>query len=322
MTKGPLKPGQAGDLIMNRVNDFPLVRAAAAACGVGGDFPPQQPFHNPHASAEPRPTRMNDDRGLIMKRTYVAGLSSVLALAAFAVFASPASADPTFNRNTNTSHSNANSNSNSNSGANSNQKQAQGQAVTYNETTPANQTINNVPNVYAPGLAAAGSEVCLGSISAGGAGAGFGLTVGGTMVDQGCQLRMNARTLATLGYNVAAREEMCIDPAVRAAMLSAGTPCSADRVAPPQARAEYDGAASQPTNLTIVSAAAPPAPAAGCHRQYQLLGGWYDACPTNKAVAASADETVADAAPDATAAPATGCRKRYQLLGGWYDECK
>jgi hypothetical protein len=270
---------------------------------------------------------MIHDRGLIMKRTCVAGLSGVLALAAFAVFASPASADPTFNRNTNTSHSNANSNSNSTStsGANSNQRQSQGQAVNYNETTPANQTINNVPNVYAPALAAAGSEVCLGSMSAGGSAAGFGLTVGGTMVDQECQLRMNARTLATLGYNAAAREEMCIDPVVRAAMQSAGTPCASDRLAPTQARAEYDAAGSQPTNLTIISAAqvaaAPPA-AAGCHKQYQLLGGWYDACPTNKAVYASADETVANAAQDATAAPATGCRKGYQLFGGWYDECK
>lgn len=305
---------------MNKVNDLLLFRAPTVARGVGRDLLAPTSLHNLNASARLEPTRMIYDRGLMMKRTFVAVLSGVLALAAFAVFASPASADPTFNRNTNTSRSNANSNSNSTSGANSNQRQTQGQAVNYNETTPANQTINNVPNVYAPALAAAGSEVCLGSMSAGGSAAGFGLTVGGTMVDQECQLRMNARTLATLGYNVAAREEMCIDPIVRAAMLAAGTPCAADRLSPPQARAEYDAASSQSASVTIISAA-PPSPA-GCHRQYQLLGGWYDACPANRAVYASADETVADVAQDAPAAPAAGCRKGYQLFGGWYDDCK
>lgn len=258
-----------------------------------------------------------------MKRTRMAALSGVLALAAFAFCASPASADSTrnTNRNTNTSRSNANSSSNSNSGASSNQGQAQGQAVTYNETTPANQTINNVPNVYAPALAAAGSEVCLGSFSAGGAGAGFGLTFGGTMVDQECQLRMNARTLATLGYNVAAREEMCIDPVVRAAMLSAGTPCAADRLVPRQARAEYDGASAQPVNVSTI--AAPAAAPAGCHRHYQLLGGWYDACPSadKAAVYASADPAVEEAAQAAPAA-STGCQRGYQLLGGWYEKCQ
>jgi hypothetical protein len=199
--------------------------------------------------------------------------------------------------------------------------------VTYNETTPADQTIKNVPNVYAPALAAAGSEVCLGSMSAGGSAAGFGLTVGGTLVDQECQLRMNARTLATLGYNVAAREEMCIDPQVRAAMLAAGTPCAADRAAPPQARAEYGGTVSQTGEVSIVAAAPTAqasAPAPGCRRQYQLLGGWYEVCPPGgQAVYASADNlSVAAAASDSAPASAPGCRKGYQLIGGWYDECK
>ena len=85
-----------------------------------------------------------------------------------------------------------------------------------------------MPNVYAPGLAAAGSEVCLGSVSGGGSGAGFGVTIGGTFVDRECQLRLNARTLAVLGYARAARETMCLDYDVRQAMAAAGTPCAAD----------------------------------------------------------------------------------------------
>jgi hypothetical protein len=173
-------------------------------------------------------------------------------------------------RNSNT-NSNSNSNSNKNTNTSTSSAAASGNTandLTINEVTPSTQTIKNVPNVYAPGLSAAGTEVCLGSLSAGGAGAGFGLTVGGTMVDRECQLRLNAKTLAILGYNVAAREEMCLDPEVRVAMLAAGTPCSGDRAFPVQARAEYDA--------PVASSA--PASAPGCHKAYQLIGGWYDIC--------------------------------------------
>ena len=144
--------------------------------------------------------------------------------------------------------------------------------MTINSTTPATQTLYNVPNVYAPGLAAAGAEVCLGSVSAGGSGAGFGVSIGGTYVDTECQLRLNARTLATLGYTVAAREEMCLDPQVRAAMLAAGSPCAADMGGH---AAPYNALSSQSSYV------APPvqeASAQGCERRYQLFGGWYEVC--------------------------------------------
>lgn len=184
------------------------------------------------------------------------------------------------NRNTNVSTSAAVSGSASvaKSNSNSNQHQSQGQgnnngaqSLTLNTTTPSTQTINNVPNIYAPGLAAAGAEVCLGSVSAGGAGAGFGLSIGGTFVDKECQLRLNARTLATLGYTVAAREEMCLDPDVRAAMVAAGTPCAAD----------YGGAHKPYNALASESASAAPAQQLsehGCEKRYQLFGGWYEVC--------------------------------------------
>lgn len=126
------------------------------------------------------------------------------------------------------SRSNATTGPSSAASTATNQGNAQQQIINYN--TPATQTIKNVPNIYAPGLAAAGSEVCLGSASAGGGAAGFGLTIGGTIVDRECQLRLNARTLATLGYVAAARETMCLDADVRQAMAAAGTPCAADRV--------------------------------------------------------------------------------------------
>jgi alkylhydroperoxidase/carboxymuconolactone decarboxylase family protein YurZ len=173
------------------------------------------------------------------------------------------------NSNKNTNVSNSNANSGSASSAKSSSAQANAQSITF--TSPSTQTINNVPNIYAPGLAAAGAEVCLGSVSAGGAGAGFGLSIGGTYVDQECQLRLNARTLATLGYTVAAREEMCLDSQVRAAMLAAGTPCAADAGAH---AAPYNALASQSAS----AAPLPPVSAPGCERRYQLFGGWYEVC--------------------------------------------
>jgi hypothetical protein len=175
-------------------------------------------------------------------------------------------------------YNNAASNANGNSLKNSGNSKAtssgnkSNQALTINSTTPSSQTLYTVPNVYAPGLAAAGAEVCLGSVSAGGSGAGFGVSIGGTYVDTECQLRLNARTLATLGYTVAAREEMCLDPQVRAAMLAAGSPCAADM-----------GAHAAPYNaMSSQSSYSPPpiqeASAQGCERRYQLFGGWYEVC--------------------------------------------
>ena len=104
------------------------------------------------------------------------------------------------------------------------QRQTQANRQSISGTGNSNITENSpqpVPNVFAPGLAAAGSEVCLGSVSGGGSGSGFGVTIGGTFVDRECQLRLNARTLATLGYPVAARETMCLDEDVRRAMYAA-----------------------------------------------------------------------------------------------------
>src|SRR5580704_3450131 len=58
--------------------------------------------------------------------------------------------------------------------------------ITTNSTVPADQTVRNVPSVVAPGLAAAGLETCLGSVSGGGAVLGTGLSFGTTVPDPGC----------------------------------------------------------------------------------------------------------------------------------------
>jgi hypothetical protein len=122
-----------------------------------------------------------------------------------------------------------------------------------NSTTyaPAANLGKAVPNVYAPALAAAGYEVCLGSMSAGGSGAGFGFSVGSTIEDKSCQARLNAKTLATLGYAAAAREVMCQDPNVQLAMRHAGTPCAND----------------------IVVAGGP-----GCRQEWSIFSGYQQVC--------------------------------------------
>jgi hypothetical protein len=109
-----------------------------------------------------------------------------------------------------------------------------------------------IPNVYSPALAAAGYEVCLGSMSAGGSASGFGVTFGGTYEDKGCQARLNAKTLATLGYTAAAREIMCQNPNIRSAMRHAGTPCAGD---------------------TGVAAAG-----GACRQEYNPFSGWEEVC--------------------------------------------
>ena len=94
-----------------------------------------------------------------------------------------------------------------------------GQAtITGNSTVPADQTVKNVPSVVAPGLAAAGLETCLGSVSGGGAVLGTGLSFGTTIPDPGCAARLDARTLWSMGLKKAAGARLCLNPQIYRAM--------------------------------------------------------------------------------------------------------
>jgi hypothetical protein len=93
-------------------------------------------------------------------------------------------------------------------------------SVTLNAAaTPAVQTINNtgtqtirnVPTEFAPGLAAAGLETCLGSVSGGGAFVGTGFSFGTTIPDPGCATRLDARTLWAFGLKKAAVARLCLN---------------------------------------------------------------------------------------------------------------
>jgi hypothetical protein len=91
-------------------------------------------------------------------------------------------------------------------------------AVTTNSSVPADQTVRNVPGVVAPGLAAAGLETCLGSVSGGGAFIGTGFSFGTTIPDPGCAARLDARTLWSFGLKKAAVARLCLNPDINRAM--------------------------------------------------------------------------------------------------------
>ena len=103
-------------------------------------------------------------------------------------------------------------------------------AITSNSTVPANQTIKNVPSVFSPGLAAAGLETCLGSVSGGGAFVGTGFSFGTTIPDPGCAARLDARTLWSMGLKKAAVARLCLNGDIYRAM-----PEVCDKYLPPPA---------------------------------------------------------------------------------------
>ena len=91
-------------------------------------------------------------------------------------------------------------------------------AITTNSTVPAEQTVKNVPSIVAPGLAAAGLETCLGSVSGGGAFVGTGFSFGTTIPDPGCAARPDARTLWSFWLKKAAVARLCLNPDINRAM--------------------------------------------------------------------------------------------------------
>jgi hypothetical protein len=91
-------------------------------------------------------------------------------------------------------------------------------AITTSSSVPADQTVRNVPGIVAPGLAAAGLETCLGSVSGGGAFVGTGFSFGSTIPDPGCAARLDARTLWSFGLKKAAVARLCLNPDINRAM--------------------------------------------------------------------------------------------------------
>jgi hypothetical protein len=85
-------------------------------------------------------------------------------------------------------------------------------------TQQGSTSVTTVPSVFAPGLAAAGIESCLGSVSGGGSWLGTGITLGGSIPDLDCTRRLDARTLWSFGLREQAVARMCDSPANRRVM--------------------------------------------------------------------------------------------------------
>jgi hypothetical protein len=90
--------------------------------------------------------------------------------------------------------------------------------ITTSSSVPADQTVRNVPSVFAPGLAAAGLETCLGSVSGGGAIVGTGISFGTSIPDPSCAARLDARTLWSMGLKKAAVARLCLNGDIYRAM--------------------------------------------------------------------------------------------------------
>ena len=112
--------------------------------------------------------------------------------------------------------------------------------------------VYNVPTMYAPGLTAAGSDVCLGSVSASGSILGLGLAGGGTYVDENCVMLKNSQRMATLGFGNAAVVMMLqnkdIEKAIRTSNPSVYLQVSKEKLANLQAELDIAKEMDEPTS--------------------------------------------------------------------------
>jgi hypothetical protein len=125
------------------------------------------------------------------------------------------------------------------------------------------------PAIAAPGLAAAGIEACLGSVSVGGSGAGFGFSFGTTKLDRGCNIRLYSRTLYAMGYRKAATQMLCYDAEVASALATQGIRCQVGPIASPPVAANLRPPAQR------YAGNAPAAPRRKC-MNYSIFRGCLD----------------------------------------------
>lgn len=136
---------------------------------------------------------------------------------------------------TNIHNSNRSSNHNTNTNEQSQrQRQSQSQSQsTYSDVSDSgNSSIawterRQTASAYAPAVFAA-AETCVQSQSAGAQTPAFGISLGFSHDNEGCNMRRNAGMLFALGQRAAAVELMCSDDDVRVAMARTGTPCAID----------------------------------------------------------------------------------------------
>ena len=104
----------------------------------------------------------------------------------------------------------------------------QNSTTTVTHAPGSNTTVveSHNPNGYVsnPNLTAGGSDVCLGSSSAGISAAGIGISGGSTTIDENCVMLKNAKILASLGLKDAAVTLLIISNEKAAEAISLANP--------------------------------------------------------------------------------------------------
>lgn len=142
----------------------------------------------------------------------------LVAASALTLIASASTAFANGTKNISNSQAISGSQSISNSTANSNSSGS-------NNNTNYNQQKLQAPGIGGPGLAASGNA-CLGSVSGGVSGAGFGFVFGTTTEDKQCNLRENAKVLRSFGQKRAAVEILCKNTEMAEALAVGGYRCT------------------------------------------------------------------------------------------------
>ena len=135
------------------------------------------------------------------------------------------------------------------------QKQVQEQyqyqsSIAYGGTSSVNVAAPGripVSTATAPGLSSSGASdtngTCNGSKSGGVQAPALGITMGTTVMDDGCDIRYDAIALRAAGKNAAADARLCMKAEIREAMEIAGTPCAVKKAvhSSPTRNADYTG---------------------------------------------------------------------------------
>ncbi len=107
----------------------------------------------------------------------------------------------------------------------------------------ADHQLRNTPSVANAALTSS-NDTCMGSVSAGGSGPGFGLAIGSTYKDDNCVMLKNSREMWNMGFKAAAVALMCTDKANKEALELTGYVCP--QTAKEQQRAAANASAPSP----------------------------------------------------------------------------
>ena len=162
--------------------------------------------------------------------------------------------------------------------------------TTQTITTQGHSSVSTVPSVFAPGLAAAGIESCLGSVSGGGSFLGTGITLGGSIPDGDCSTRLDARTLWAFGLKKAAVARLCLSRPIYESM-----PEVCVNYLPHQPVAPVPVASTLPGQIWLVEGSTGQDRL--CNRydaQHQKCRAWANASPTKRVKTAAMSPQMAE----------------------------